>query len=426
MKLRRLAGVLALVLVASAACTTEERGSTDQATTNLEVISWWTSGSEEQALNVLFDAYRKAHPEVTIVNATVAGGGGSNASVVLAQRLLRGDPPDSWQTFPGGALRQYASQGQLSDVSDVARASGLTANLPKVILDGLTVGGKQYGVPTSSHRGNVLFFNQKLHAQAGVANPSAGYTPERFLADLAKLDAAGVTPLCLGAKDRFTTTALFENVLLGVVGADGWSRITADRFDWRGAQVRDALTQFGKILDYADPEGAGLTWDAATKKLASGGCAFETMNDSAYGELVQAGATDGTDFGVIAYPGTDGNYVAVVDTFVRARRAKNGQNASDFLTVIGAPEVQVEFSKAKGSVPVRTDADLSTLSPYQRSAAESLRTQTVLWSITHGSVMSPQFQQGFYDAVESYVRSRDARAFSNTLTDAMRRQPPAK
>jgi glucose/mannose transport system substrate-binding protein len=426
MKLRRLAGVLALVLVASVACTRDETRSTNEPTSNLEVISWWTSGSEERALNVLFDAYRKAHPEVTIVNATVAGGGGSNASVVLAQRLLRGDPPDSWQTFPGGALRQYAGQNQMSDVSDVVRDSGLGANMPKVVLDGLTVNGKQYGVPTSSHRGNVLFFNRKLLAKAGVAYPSASYRSDSFVSDLAKLNSAGVTPLCLGAKDRFTTTALFENVLLGVVGADGWSRITADRFDWGGDKVKQALTQFGKILDYADPEAAGLSWDAATGKLASGGCAFETMNDSAYGELLEAGAKEDTDFGAIAYPGTDGNYVAVVDTFVRARKAKNGRNASDFLAVIAAPEVQVAFSKVKGSVPVRTDVDISSLSPYQQSAAQALRTQTVLWSIVHGSAMSPQFQQGFYDAVETYVRSRDARAFSNTLTDAMRRQPPAK
>jgi glucose/mannose transport system substrate-binding protein len=426
MRIRRLAAALALTLIASAACTTDQTRSSSEPTTNLEVISWWTSGSEEQALNVLFDAYRKAHPDVTIVNATVAGGGGSNASVVLAQRLLRGDPPDSWQTFPGGALRQYAAQSQLSDVSSVIRDSGMAANMPKVVLDGLTVNGKQYGVPTSSHRGNVLFFNRKLLAKAGVADPAKGYTSETFVSDLAKLKAAGVTPLCLGAKDRFTTTALFENVLLGVVGADGWRQITADRFDWRGTKVRQALTQFGKILDYADPEAAGLSWDAATGKLASGGCAFETMNDSAYGELVKAGAKEGTDFGAIPYPGTDSNYVAVVDTFVRARQAKNGRNASDFLTVIAAPDVQAAFSKVKGSVPIRTDADISSLSPYQQSAAQALRSQTVLWSIVHGSAMSPQFQQGFYDAVEAYVRSRDARAFSNTLTDAMGRQPPAK
>jgi glucose/mannose transport system substrate-binding protein len=40
--------------------------------------------------------------------------------------------------------------------------------------------------------------------------------------------------------------------------------------------------------------------------------------------------------------------------------------------------------------------------------------------------MRPQFQQGFYDAVGTYVRSRDARTFRTTLTDAMRRQAPPK
>ena len=191
--------------------------------------------------------------------------------------------------------------------------------------------------------------------------------------------------------------------------------------------MRQALTQFGKIIDYADPEAAGLSWDAATGKLASGGCAFETMNDSAYGELVQAGAKEGTDFGAVAYPGTDGNYVAVVDTFVRARKAKNGQNASDFLAVIGAPDVQVEFSKAEGFGTRAHRRRHLLVEPVPAvGGASACARKTVLWSIVHGSAMSPQFQQGFYDAVETYVRSRDARAFSNTLTDAMRRQPPAK
>jgi hypothetical protein len=36
--------------------------------------------------------------------------------------------------------------------------------------------------------------------------------------------------------------------------------------------------------------------------------------------------------------------------------------------------------------------------------------------------MRPQFQQGFYDAVVTYLRSRDAEAFHTTLADAMRHQ----
>jgi glucose/mannose transport system substrate-binding protein len=425
MRLRGCIVALGLAVVCASAGCAPGQASRQESTTGLEVASWWTSGSEQRALTVLFDAYRAAHPGVTVTNGAVAGGGGSNAQVVLAQRLLSGDPPDVWQTFPGGALRAYVDQAQVADVTEVY-AQGLAAALPGVIRDGLTVDGKQYGVPTSAHRGNMLFYNLALLAKAGVTPPGAGYSPPTFLADLGKLDKAGVTPLCLGAKDPFTTTALFENTLLGVVGADGWRRIAQDRFDWNSDPVTQALRQFGQILDYADPQAAALTWDAATKKLASGECGFETMNDSAFGELVNAGAVDGQTFGEVPYPGTDGTYVAVVDTFVQARQSGNARNASDFLAVLGAPDTQLAFSKAKGSVPIRTDVDVSSLTPYQRSAAAALRGGTVLWSIVHGEAMRPQFQQGFYDAVGTYVRSRDAKTFRTTLTDAMRRQAPPK
>src|SRR6516164_7215116 len=70
----------------------------------LEVFSWWTSGGEAAALNALFDVYKKQDPGVEIVNATVAGGGGSAARPVLQTRLAGGNPPDSWQSHPGWEL----------------------------------------------------------------------------------------------------------------------------------------------------------------------------------------------------------------------------------------------------------------------------------------------------------------------------------
>jgi glucose/mannose transport system substrate-binding protein len=426
MRLRGLLAALGLVIASVSVACAPDREVSQRSATGLEVVSWWTSGSEQQALTVLFDAYRAAHPGAAVTNRAVAGGGGSNAQVVLAQRLLSGNPPDVWQTFPGGALRAYVDQGQVADLSDLYGQGRLAAVLPEVIRDGLTVEGKQYGVPTSAHRGNMLFYNTALLAKAGVTQPGAGYLPPAFLNDLAKLDQAGITPLCLGAKDPFTTTALFENTLLSVVGADGWQRIAEDRFQWDSDSVAEALRRFGQILNYADPQAAALTWDAATKKLANGECAFETLNDSAFGELVSAGAVDGKTFGEVPYPGTEGTYVAVVDTFVQARQSGNARKASEFLAVLDSPDTQLAFSKAKGSVPIRTDVDVSSLTPYQQSAAKALRSGRVLWSIVHGEAMSPQFQQGFYDAVATYVRSRDAKAFRTTLTDAMRRQAPPK
>ena len=122
--------------------------------------------------------------------------------------------------------------------------------------------------------------------------------------------------------------------------------------DWRSKQVQTALNNFGAILRYADPEANQLTWDQATKKLAAGGCAFESMNDSAFGELIADGAHEGTGFDGVAFPGTQGSFLAVVDVFVAATKAKNAKNALAFLSGIDNPATQLAFSRHKGSIPV--------------------------------------------------------------------------
>ena len=77
----------------------------------LEVFSWWTSGSEAAALDVLFKVYKKQNPGVEIINATVAGGAGFAARPVLQTRLAGGKPPDTWQTHPGQELLDQDGTG---------------------------------------------------------------------------------------------------------------------------------------------------------------------------------------------------------------------------------------------------------------------------------------------------------------------------
>lgn len=409
------AGAAGLVLLLGA-CSSSGGGSPGGS--KLEVISWWTSGSERAALNVIFDNFKKSNPGVDIVNAAVAGGGGSNAQVVLATRLAANDPPDVWQTHPGGSIRAYYRAGLLADVSSVYQQDNLSSVVPEQMRTGVSVGGKEYGVSTGAHRINVLWFSKKLLAKAGVTPPASGYTVDVFLADLRRVDAAGIVPLCRGGKDPFATSELFENTLLSVVGTKGWAALASDDFRWDSSQVDQALDSFGKMLDYSDPEAAALTWDQATKKLAAGGCAFESVNDSAYGELVKAGAKEGTDFGYVAFPGTDNAFLAVVDTFVVAANARDRANALTFLATIGTKETQLVFNKVKGSTPIRTDVDVSSLPPYQQAAATAFRNGNVLLSITHGEATSPDFQRAFYDAVAAYAASKDAGAFHSALRDS--------
>lgn len=408
--------VMLLLVAVLTACTGTPSGNTAP-TDKLEIISWWTSASEAAALNTLTDAFKQAHSGVTVTNAAVAGGSGSNAAIVLANRLQRGDPPDVWQVFPGAGLQVTQSRDQILDVSSVYAQTGLAAQLPASVLQEFTVDGKQYAVPTSAHRQNVLWFNTQALSQAGVTPPAGGYTMATFLSDLKKVKAAGITPLCLGGKDAFTKVELFENVLLSVVGVDGWTAIRQDRFDWGGAQLSQALDAFGAILDATDAAADATTWDAASKSLEQGKCAFQSMNDSSFGEYTAAGATN--QLGYVAFPGTTA-YLSVIDSFVLARGAKNQTNGQAFLQVLAGSPVQTAFSAKKGSIPARLDASVSSLSGYQQAAAQVYRTGPVLMSMAHGELMSPAFQNGLYDAVAAYASGRSQAAFTQALTNAIK------
>ncbi|TPG27394.1 ABC transporter substrate-binding protein [Mycolicibacterium hodleri] len=410
--------IVALTLVL-AACGGGQKANFSDPTDQLDVVSWWVSPSERPAFEVLLNAFKADNHDVNVTDGSIAGGGGSNVQVALAARLQAGDPPDVWQTFLGSSLRAWVDAGRLADATAIYDGANLGPAMPPRLLDAATYKGKKWGVPTGSHRGNVLWFNENVLRKAGIAAPGPGYTADAFANDLSKVTASGATGLCLGGKDRFTAAELFENTLLGVVGTNGWNTIRNDKFDWRGGQVRQALNRFGQILAQADPNAGGLTWDQAAKKLATGGCAFLSMNDSVYGELVANKAAEGKDFGYVAYPGTEGSYLAIVDTFVVSSDAKDGMNAMKFLQTIADPATSLAFNKVKGSVPIRSDVDVSSLPEYQRQASKSLWGDEIVLSITHGELMPSGFQQAMYDAVATFVQSKNANAFIDTLQNSI-------
>jgi len=118
---RRTAGAATVVValaLALGACGNSPTSAT-KSTKQLEVVSWWTSGSEAAALNALFAGFRESSPGVEVVNGAVPGGAGSNAIVELAKRLQRDDPPDVWQTFAGKSVQGYARRGVVRSVASV-------------------------------------------------------------------------------------------------------------------------------------------------------------------------------------------------------------------------------------------------------------------------------------------------------------------
>src|SRR5258706_16162488 len=131
-------------LLAATACGTSNNPGGGTAVKDVEVFTWWADGGEKAGLDGLVSAFGTACSTFKFVNGAIAGGAGSNAKQVLAQRLQTNDPPDTFQAHAGAELTDYINAGQVEDLSQQYKDWGLSNAFPKGLIDNLTVGGKIY------------------------------------------------------------------------------------------------------------------------------------------------------------------------------------------------------------------------------------------------------------------------------------------
>jgi glucose/mannose transport system substrate-binding protein len=385
------------------------------ADSQLEVFSWWTSGGEAAALDELFNAFSAANPDAEIINATIAGGGGSAARAVLQTRLAGGDPPDTWQVHPGFELiGQYVDADFVAPVTDLYEEQGWYDVTPKALTDLMTKDGEVYQVTVGVHRGNGLWYNKKLLEENGITVGDTMSTDE-FFAAAETLQAAGVTPLCVGDSGIWTNAQLFENTLVGVIGPEAYDGLWDGSVSFDSPEVKEAMTIYGQMLDYINNDHAALSWDQAVGALIEGRCAFNSMGDWAYGEFVNAGLEDNVDFGWVSHPGSDGSFVIVADGFVLGNGAPNELATKNWLRAIGSKEAQEAFNPLKGSICARTDCDRAKFGPYHNWSMDSFSQGSLVPSVVHGSAAPADFQQALNDAVTSFVVDRDVDAFASAL-----------
>ncbi len=390
----------------------------EPASGDLEVFSWWTSGGEAAALDALFQTYNASNPDVEIVNATVAGGGGSAARGVLQTRLQGGDPPDTWQVHPGFELMgQYVDPDFVAPITDLYEEQGWYDVMPEALVKLMTKDDDVYLVTVGVHRGNGFWYNKKLLEENGIEVGDAMSVDEFFtIAD--QLQAAGIDPLCVGDSGIWTTAQLFENTLVAVLGPDKYNGLWDGSTSFGDDQVKEAMDIYGKMLDYQNSDHSALSWDQAVKKVIEGSCAFNSMGDWAYGEFVNAGLEDNVDFGWVSHPGSDGSFVIVADGFILANGAPNEPATRNWLRSIGSQEAQEAFNPLKGSICARTDCARDKFGPYHNWSMDSFANDALVPTVVHGSAAPADFQQALNDAVTIFVVDKNVDAFSQALVDA--------
>jgi glucose/mannose transport system substrate-binding protein len=416
-----LAGATVALAIPSAGLSSE--ASSEQAC-QLSIFSWWTGGGEAAGLTKLINIWNKAHPNCKVRNEAVAGGAGSNAKAVLAQRLAAGDPPDSFQGHAGSELRDYIKAGQILPIDFVYKQFGLAKVIPASLISQIRYKGKVYSVPVNIHRANVLWYNPKTLKANGIAVPR---TWAQFVAALKKADDAGLIPLSMA--EQWTAMHLMETVMIGALGPNGWAALWKPNSQgkWSSKGVTAALNRYNTVLGYTNSDAASLTWQDAGKLVADGKAAFNVMGDWQDGYF--SGTKKGgnlalkprTQYGWAPVPGTDNVYDWLSDSFTLPKGAPHRTEAIQWLGFVGSRLAQDTFNPVKGSIPARKDARTALYGPYLKTALADWKRDALAGSLAHGVVAPLAWSTDIGTALGLFLQTKDVARFQAALVAAAKK-----
>jgi glucose/mannose transport system substrate-binding protein len=385
----------------------------------VEVLHWWTSGGEAAALEVLKkDLESKG---VTWKDMPVAGGGGEAAMTALRARVTAGNPPTAVQAL-GFDITDWAKQGVLGDLNEVATAEGWDKVVPAALQNFSKYDGKWIAAPVNVHSTNWVWINKAALDAAGGKAPESW---DELVVVLDKMKANGITPLAHGGQPWQEAT-IFDAVVLSM-GNDFYksAMIDLDPAALSGDKMVEAFNRMAKLRSYVDDNFSGRDWNLASAMVIEGKGGMQMMGDWAKGEFLKAGKKPGVDFVCIRFPGTQGSVTFNSDQFMMFKVGDAQQKAQLLMaSAIENPTFQSAFNVVKGSVPARTDVPNDAFDDCGKKGmadlAEANTKGTLMGSMAHGHAAPAAVKNAVYDVVTRHFNGEiDSATAAKELADAV-------
>ena len=388
----------------------------DSPSNELELLHAWSSGDGNAAIAALIEGFQEEHPDVAFAEEPVDGAARSNLDQVVLNKLQANDPPSTFQTWPGKTLEKF--DGAYEDIEGDVWDDDLKENYLTGPQEQAQYNGSYVTVPLNIHRINNLFYNTAVLDDAGV-DPESLSSPSDVVDACATIDEnTDAVPFAQQTSGAWSTVQLWETILLGQAGIDGYEAFING--DGDTAAVESALQSVVDLREYYPSDSSSISFTEANTMVMDGDAAFIHQGDWAAGAYSnEDGFNYGDDWGQVTYPGTSGSYLLNMDSFPYLANNPSPEATRQFLSYCGSAEGQVLFNAEKGSIPPRSDADVSSLNSFQQDQYEDFNAaDNQPPSIQHGLAVAPGVSTNISSAFSGFLESYNVSGTAESLVNA--------
>jgi raffinose/stachyose/melibiose transport system substrate-binding protein len=326
----------------------------------------------------------------------------------LPTLLQSKDRPSLFHSWGGGVMIEQISAGVVEDVTSQVEEGGFKDTFYPAGIQNFSYQGKIYGLPNDVAP-IVFWYNKALVAKAGV-DPTTIKTWDDFIAAVKKCQAAGITPLAAGGKDKWPLHFYPAFLLMRILGKEGMQDVIDGKNG--GFNSPDAVKAFQLYQQLADlkpfqPGFLANTYPEAAGTFHDGKTAFHLMGTWDITE----GRTDAADgkglsdeqLGWFFFPEVPGGKGHANDIFASVDGWLVGKGAPketvDFMKVWLGKDIQQKIAAAGLFIPmVKGTADSIQEQFYKAIAQEVANTQWI--QIAMDQLLGPDTGRVFNDACQ--------------------------
>ncbi|AND90079.1 ABC transporter substrate-binding protein [Bradyrhizobium diazoefficiens] len=376
----------------------------------LTAISQWSAGSDGAAITALG---KKFEEKGGVWQHSPVPGFTTEMMNKLRAQIIAGDPPACSQ-LKGPEIAAWSKIAPTVDLDAVVAAAGYEKVVAPDLAKLHKPGGKWIALPLQIYSTNMLFLSRRAMDKAKADKIPVTWADFNDLAE--KMKSGGVAYPVANGGTRPDDGQKFEAALAGISPIAYRAAImNLEKKTLEGPEIKAAFAQVRKIADWMDPNVGAQHFSTNLKRFIDGDMGMMIMGGWAQGVLRNAGFKL-EDF--IIAPGPSDNakpvFLLNADAFIFWQRKEPDLQAGQTLMaqLVMDPAIQTMYSQITGSIPVRTDVDLSGegWSDGQRRTAAALKdaiasNQAVL-SLAHNMAQENGMTAAMIDVITEYVKNK--------------------